>query len=314
MNTVSATTAAIFRSVGDQAARPTILFDEIDTVFGPKAKGDEELRGLLNAGHRRSGVSYRCVGDGSSQTVQGFPSFAAVAFGGLGHLPDTLAARCVLIHMRRKARTERVTPFRARIHKPEGHVLRDRLARWADQVRDQLTDAWPEMPEGVTDRPADVWEPLLAVADAAGGNWPARARKACVELVDAARATDKGSLGIQLLTDLRDTVYGGAERLTTAVILERLHGMDDAEWADLDGKPLDARALSKMLGQYVTADNRPIKARNIKTAPNKVAKGFYAEDLADAWARYCPPPPEKSATSATSATAQVRGLILVADR
>lgn len=304
MLAVNARAAALFRSVSDPAGRPTILFDEIDTVFGPKAGDNEELRGFLNAGHRRSGVTYRCVGDGGNQTVVEFPSYTAVAVAGLGYLPDTITTRSVIIRMRRRARNEKAEPFRARLHEAEGHALRERLAQWADQVRDDIAGRWPEMPEGVTDRPADVWEPLLSVADAAGGDWPERARTACMELVNAARADDKGSLGIRLLTDLRDYVMAGIDRMPTVAILDRLCALDEAPWADMSGRPLDSRGLSKMLGEYMTSDNTPVKARNIKSA-GAVLKGYYSADLHDAWWRYCPPPPSGAATSATSATSQV---------
>ncbi|WP_063730185.1 DUF3631 domain-containing protein [Streptomyces sp. RTd22] len=293
MVAVNASAAALFRAVSGAEGRPTILFDEIDTVFGPKAGDNEELRGFLNAGHRRSGVTYRCVGDGGNQTVQAFPSYAGVAVAGLGSLPDTILTRSVIIRMRRRARNEKVQPFRQRIHTKEGNALRDRLANWADSVRDLVDGVFPDMPDEVTDRPADVWEPLIAVADAAGGDWPERARAACVELVNAAKADDKGSTGIRLLTDLRDQVLNGIDRLPTVAVLERLHSLDEAPWADMGGKPLDARGLSKLLREYMTADNKPITARNIKTGAG-VLKGYYAADLADAWARYCPPPPESA--------------------
>ncbi|MDQ0795142.1 DUF3631 domain-containing protein [Streptomyces sp. B1I3] len=288
MVAVNASAAALFRAVSSSEGRPTILFDEIDTVFGPKAGDNEELRGFLNAGHRRSGVTYRCIGDGGNQSVQAFPSYTAVAVAGLGSLPDTILTRSVIIRMRRRARNEKVEAFRQRIHEKEGNALRDRLAIWADQVREQITGAWPDMPDGVTDRPADVWEPLLAVADAAGGDWPARARKACVELVAAAQVDDKGSLGIRLLTDLRDHVMVGVDRLPTIAVIDRLNALDDAPWADMGGRPLDSRRLSKMLREYMTGDNEPIVTRNIRTAGG-ILKGYFAADLADAWARYCPP-------------------------
>ncbi|EPD91410.1 hypothetical protein HMPREF1486_04978 [Streptomyces sp. HPH0547] len=291
MTAVNASAAALFRSVSSPNGRPTILFDEIDTIFGPKAGDNEELRGFLNAGHRRTGVTYRCIGDGGNQTVQAFPSYCAVAVAGLGNLPDTIMTRSVVIRMRRRARNETVEPFRARLHEAEGHKLRDRLAQWTEQARDSVMGAWPEMPESVTDRPADVWEPLLAIADAAGGDWPDRARESCVSLVEASKANDKGSLGVRLLTDLRDHVMVGTDRLPTVAILDRLNALDDAPWADLHGKPLDSRRLSKMLAEYMTADNEPITSRNIKAA-GSVLKGYYSADLSDAWARYCPPPPE----------------------
>ncbi|MDQ0941790.1 DUF3631 domain-containing protein [Streptomyces sp. V1I1] len=289
MVAVNASAAALFRAVSGPDGRPTILFDEIDTVFGPKAGDNEELRGFLNAGHRRTGVTYRCVGD--SQTVTPFPSYTAVAVAGLGSLPDTILTRSVIIRMRRRARNEKVEPFRARLHEKEGTALRDRLADWAEQARGWVMGAWPEMPEGVTDRPADVWEPLLAIADAAGGDWPRRAREACVTLVKASQLNDKGSLGVRLLTDLRDHVMVGVDKLPTIAILDRLNSLDDAPWADLNGKPLDNRRLSRMLGEYMTADNEPIASRNIRTTGG-ILKGYYSEDLTDAWQRYCAPAPE----------------------
>ncbi|MFF1919193.1 DUF3631 domain-containing protein [Streptomyces sp. NPDC058221] len=298
MHAVNASPAALFRAVADTAGRPTILFDEIDTVFGPKAKDNEDLRGLLNAGHRRSGVSYRCVGDGGAQTVVAFPSYCAVAMGGLGSLPDTILARSVIIRMRRRARNETVEPFRARIHEPQGHALREQLAAWADQVRDRIEGAWPDMPDGITDRPADVWEPLLAVADAAGGDWPQRARQACVDLVNAVNEDDRASLGVKLLTDLRDHVFPGADTVSTAEMLHMLNAMEESPWGDLDGQHLTARALSKMLKEYVTSKNKPISPRPLRIG-GQVVKGYHRDDLADAWSRYCPPPPESSVTPVT---------------
>ena len=92
-------------------------------------------------------------------------------------------------------------------------------------------------------------------------------------------------------------MFCGADRMPTAQILAALLAMDEAPWADMSGKPLDSRQLSKRLGEYVTADNAPIKARNMRIGES-VAKGYYATDLHDAWARYCPVV-KKSATTAT---------------
>ncbi|WP_208948710.1 DUF3631 domain-containing protein [Streptomyces subrutilus] len=285
----NASAPVLFRAVSTLETRPTILFDEVDTIFGPKAGDNEPLRGFLNAGHHRGAGMWRCVGDGTNQTVQEFPSFCVVAMAGLGSLPDTILTRSVIIRMRRRARNERVQPFRRRLHAPEGHALRDRLAVWADSVRHLVDGVFPEMPDEVTDRPADVWEPLIAVADAAGGDWPARARAACAQIVAASKQDDKGSIGIRLLTDLRDHVLNGIERLPTISVLDRLYALEEAPWADMGGKPLTSRGLAKMLGEYMTGDNKPIEPRNIKSG-GAVLKGYYAADLTDAWTRYCPPP------------------------
>lgn len=284
MYAVSATAAALYRSVADQTGRPTILFDEIDTVFGPKAKDNEELRGLLNQGHRRSGVTYRCVGDGAAQTVAAFPSYAAVAMGGLGWLPDTILTRSVIIRMRRRAEGEEVAAFRERVHEPEGHELRKRLAEWTDHVGQSLIGVYPDMPEGVNDRPADVWEPLLIIADAAGGHWPERGRDACLFMLANATPTAV-SLGIRLLTDIRDVFdTTGTEAIFTAHLLSALYDIDDAPWADLKhGKPLTNRSLAQLLGEY------DIKSGNVYVGADQ-AKGYKRAWFADAWSRYCRTP------------------------
>ena len=280
MHAVNATPAALFRSVADPASRRTILFDEIDTIFGPKAKEHEELRGLLNAGHRRSGVAYRCVGEGTRQEVVAFPAYAAVALAGLGKLPDTILTRSIVIRMRRRAPHEHVEPYRARIHEPEGKKAGQLLGDWAKGAAEQMAGSWPDMPPGVADRPADVWEPLLVVADAAGGCWPGRARQACAWLVkdNAARGI---SLGIRLLADLRD-IFDGARALATEDILGQLYALDTAPWADLKGQPLDARGLARVLDPY---DIYPCKVK----VGGRPLQGYRAEHLADAWTRYLPP-------------------------
>ncbi|MET7845388.1 DUF3631 domain-containing protein [Streptomyces sp. NPDC005356] len=306
VTTVSASANALYRLVDAAEGLPTVLFDEVDTIFGPKAGTDEALRGFLNAGYRRNGGALRCVGDGSNQTAQVFNSYCAVAMAGLGSLPDTVLTRSVIVRMRKRAPNEKCESYRQRTHEKQGHALRERLSKWADTVRERVAEAWPDMPEGVTDRPADVWEPLLAVADAVGGDWPGRARSACLELINAAWDNDESSLGVRLLTDLRDKVFCGSDRMPTAAIIECLLRMDDGPWGDLDDKPVNSRSLARLLGQYVTPGNKPIKPRGIRT-PSGFPKGYYAEDLTDAWKRYCPPPLGESATSATSATPQVNG-------
>jgi hypothetical protein len=141
--------------------------------------------------------------------------------------------------MRRRAPTEVVEPFRRRKALQVATGLHEALAAWAKSNLDRLADAEPEMPPGLVDRPADVWEALLAVADLAGGSWSADARKAALEL-NRARIEADPSLGIALLRDIR-TVFGNTDGLPTEELLRRLCALDESPWGDLRGKPLDAR-------------------------------------------------------------------------
>jgi Protein of unknown function (DUF3631) len=292
--TVNVTPAYLFRKVADEQGPPTILYDEIDTVFGPKAKDNEDIRGMLNAGYRRGATAGRCVIKGKTVEVEELPAFAAVALAGLDDLPDTIMSRSIVIRMRRRAPSERIESYRRRVHQDEGHELRDQLAAWVSVVRANLQDAWPDLPKSIEDRNADVWEPLLAIADAAGGHWPERARATAVTLVKAAQ-TSAGGFGVQLLADLR-TVFGDEPAMTTEAIIEALCALDESPWADIRGKALDARSLSRRLGKY------GIKPKVIRLG-DKTHRGYDRADLHDSWVRYLPDLTVTDVTDVTEAGA-----------
>ena len=292
---VNVTPAYLFRKCGSEDGPPTILFDEIDTVFGAKAKEHEELRALLNSGHRRGAKAGRCVVRGKIVETEEISSYGAVALAGLGWLPETVLSRSIIIRMRRRVHTERVEAFRRRVHAPQGENLRRRLAGWAAGILGEATQARPEMPPGVEDRAADMWEPLLALADIAGGQWPKRAREAAAALVAVAREIEP-SLNLRLLADLR-MVFGKHDALYTKTILAELHRLEDAPWGDIKGKPLSDNQLARRLRNY---DVKPTDVRIDRV----VLKGYRRTDLHDAWRRYLPPLPEEGATGATGATDQ----------
>jgi hypothetical protein len=140
-----------------------------------------------------------------------------------------------------------VEPFRSRIHSKDGIAIRDQIAMWAKTLPYEIVD-WPELPPEIQDRDADVWEPLIIIADAVGGTWPEKARLAAKALVTADRDAEP-SLGMRLLADLR-TVFGGAKDMTTKAILIALIGLEESPWGDIRGKPLDERGLAKRLRAY----------------------------------------------------------------
>lgn len=301
---VNTSPAFLFRRVASPAGLPTILYDEIDTVFGPKAKANEEIRGLLNAGHRKGAVAGRCVVRGKQVFTEEIPAYAAVALAGLGRLPDTILTCSVVIRMRPRAPNERVEPFRTRIHEPEGRAIGKDVALWAGNVTDNIK--WPDIPETVQDRDADIWEALLAVADLAGGDWPQRAREAARAIVEESK-DNAPSLGVRLLADLR-VVFGDADTMPTETILERLHNIEESPWADLRGKPLEARGLSNLLRQY------GIKPRNVYVRERTSPKGYKRADLVDAWNRYvCEPAVVTPATTASAAINDAVSMVHVAD-
>ncbi len=290
---VNVTPAYLFRKVSDPKGSPTVLFDEIDTIFGPRAKEHEEIRGLLNAGHRRGATAGRCVVQGKIIVTEELPAYCAVALAGLGNLPGTILTRSIVVRMRRRAPGEEVDSYRRRLHADDGNRIRDDLNTWTTRTTFALLD----MPDGIEDRDADVWEPLLAIADAAGGDWPQKARVAAVALVAQSKETSP-SLGVRLLADCR-SVFGDDDALHTSTLIERLVAMEEAPWGDLRGKAITSRTLSRYLKPY------GVESKNTRIG-DLVLKGYTIESFHDAWKRYLPEPleqrPSDNATPATSAT------------
>jgi hypothetical protein len=283
--TVNISEAALFRSI--TASQPTLLFDEYDAIFGPRAKDQENLRALLNAGHRRGTPVYRVIGDGHD--VHAFPVFCAKALAGIGRLPDTVADRCIAIELRRKARHEHVERFRRRDIEDEAQLLHSRLEAFASANLETLMSARPDIPDALDDRAADGWDPLLAIADLAGAPWVRRARDVAVELsLGAAREDD--SRGVQLLADVRGVFDRRAtNRLFTADLVRELAADDESQWHDWwdhrEGALSRgaARELAKLLEPY------RVSSRNMRIGPTQ-AKGYERRDFEDAWSRYLPRP------------------------
>src|SRR4029079_15830588 len=116
------------------------------------------------------------------------------------------------------------------------------------------------------------WEPLIAIADEAGSDWPKRARAAAVFL--AGRAKDEAlTKGVELLEHIRDA-FGDEEKIWTTILLERLIARDESPWKDVRGKPLDDRGLASRLKEY------GIKSRDVWIA-GKTKKGYHASDFND---------------------------------
>lgn len=271
---VNMSPAYLFRKVGSQEGA-TILYDEIDTVFGPKAKENEEIRGLLNAGYRRGAVTGRCVMVGKTAQVEEIAAYGAAALAGLGWLPDTILSRSIIIRMKRRKPGQKVEAYRRRLHSGRGVSIRDRLALWAQGVQIE----WPDLPAGIEDRDADCWEPIIAVADAIGGEWPKLARDAAVTLVTLAKDVEP-SLGIKLLEDIRG-IFTGRDVLTSADLVAELVKLEESPWGDIYGKPLDQRGLAKRLRQY---DIKPELIRQ----KSSVFRGYRKSGFLDAWASYLP--------------------------
>ena len=302
LKTGGTTAAALARAVA-QKPPPTMLLDESDNAFRRDREYVAALMGILNDGYRRGGRTLLCL------PPKWEPSFLAVfapkALAGIGELPDTVASRSIRIELKRRAPGEHVERFRRRRAEGEATSLYDRMAVWAAEHVETLADARPAIPDELGDRAADVWEPLLAIADLAGGGWPERARRAAVEL-SAGKRADDDSVGVRLLADIRRAFdERGLDRLATSELLEALRADEEAPWADWSGKPLSARVLGDKLKPY------GVRSRSVRLDDGSTPKGYRREQFEDAWSRYLP---QEEARKRHTATTRVgKGIAAVSD-
>ena len=248
--TSNATTAAIFRTI--EKATPTILIDEADTYL----KANEELRGILNAGHRRGGQILRIVGE-DHDPRQFAATFAPAAIAMIGRLPDTLADRSVTVRLRRKRPSQWFQQFRSdRV--ADLHELARKIARWASDNQKMLASADPSV-GALFNRAADNWRPLLAIVNAAGGDWPAKALSVA-EASDAARRDQ--SIKAELLSDIRAIIAERPhnDRISSTELAGTLGTLEGRPWAEWGraGKPMTATALARQLDGF---DIRPATKR-----------------------------------------------------
>jgi putative DNA primase/helicase len=266
--------------------------DEADTFLD----GRDDLRGVLNAGHdRQSATVLRCSGDELEPRL--FRVFAPVAIAAIGRLPDTLMDRSIVIEMRRKTGSESVE----RLRRVEREVLAEiprRCARWVADRLEELRRARPAIPADLDDRAADNWEALLAIADAADGPWPQRARLTALRLSAARTAADDGEdFAVQLLADVRLVFDARREdRLTSKVLISALADLEGRPWAEVSrGRPITDRVLVRLIGRF------GVRPRSIRIGDG-TPKGYLRAELADAFDRYLAPPAATSATSSKSLT------------
>lgn len=264
------TTAVLFRVL--EMFRPTLLIDEYDTFI----RNDEQMRGVINAGHQRGGCVMRCEGDDHVPTR--FDVFSAKVLSGIGTVQETIRDRSIPVVLRRKLQTETIERQR---DVPATYFadLRSQLARVAIDYEREIATAHPTMPDVLSDRAQDNWEPLFQIANVAGGEWPQRAWNAAVKLSD--KESDAKTVGVQLLSDIHDIFSATkCDRISTAELIPALCEDDERPWATYNrGFQISPMQVSKRLREFGICSNT-IRINGT------TAKGYHLHQFSDAFARY----------------------------
>jgi len=276
--------SAFFRTIDE--LRPTSLIDEADTLL----PGNNQLRGILNSGYSRK-LAYvirvtnegKKTGGAKGSRLARFSCWGPKAIAQIGHLPETLADRCLIIPMQRKAPNEiceRLQGLKA-LENTVLPRLRQQCARFVQDHAQEIASARPVFPVSLNDRAADISEPLLAIADVAGGPWPTLAREAVVGL--AASAEQINPISSLLLDILTLFLAHGGNRIFTRTLLAGLNALPNRPWAEARrGQPITDKWLADELRPY------EIRSRTLWIGAQQ-GKGYCVEEVEGAFRRYFPP-------------------------
>ncbi len=265
----SISSAAIYRII--EKYRPCLLIDEADTFL----KENEELRGILNSSHARNGSVTRCVGD--DHEPKDFSTWAPIVIASIRALPGTVADRSIILQLQRRTKSQPVKRFREKEARVRFERLGRMAARWfADN--ESLLEMDPEVPEALNDRAADNWLPLFSIANAVGGHWPEKAKRAALALSNQDVIESPSTT---LLVDIKSIfVEPSNDRIFSQDLCDRLASMEERPWATWNkGKPLDQTRLSSLLRPY------GIGSKNVRIGTEQ-RRGYELTQFESAFERY----------------------------
>lgn len=281
--------AVLYRLIDER--RPTLLIDEMDAQMRADKERASAIQSILNSGYKTGpgALVWRC--EAPSFNPVSFAVFCPKAFAGVGAgvLHPTTLDRCIPVLLERKLPGDPVARFRASRFEAEATVLRDQINDWIEEASETLDRAEPSLPEELDDRTQEIWEPLLAIADAAGANWPVTARQAALALHTQPDLEDL-PLGVLLLTDIRaifdeaDVWTVGSDELANYLDLRR-----ESPWSGFSSHGvktgMTVRALARLLRPFGI---RPKTVRFPGDGDKPTRKGYRREWFEAAWARYVP--------------------------
>lgn len=279
---VRPTAAALVRLA--EGGQRVLLLDEVQGHI------KNDMLKFLDTGYRRGSATANVTGN----RVVRYEPFAPVALAGVEALPDMLMSRAIQLVMYRPGPDvvlERLVRVAAH---PEVDALRHALAEWASCAAPGLVGVVPNLPAAIRNRPAELWSPLVAVADIVGGEWPQRSRRACIEL-ERDRAGVEASDPVEVLRAMK-TMFEqlDCDAMATADAVDRLNAIPDAPWAS---RPFTVSTLADLLRDF------GVRSRNSRRSGPIQCKCYLCADVATAIDRFAPGVPD-SDLDLGAATAQ----------
>ena len=302
VNISSITASGIFRTIA--AWHPTLLIDEADTYIN----GNNEIRGIVNAGYKRGGKVLRTIATKNDYTTKTFDCYGAMAIAGIGNRDATIMDRSITIVMRRAGPHDRcVEKLRERLVKPQTTQLQSMCMRYMMDNVNAISEIFPDVPNFLNGRKADIWEPLFAIAHHISPDLVSELADAAARLCPM--SVDVETRPIQLLADISQVFENtGADFLATDELLRHLYQFETRPWADKEyGKTvLTSITLAGMLRDF---DIRPQQVR----IGNKIKRGYARAAFTDAFERYVPQIVCDPVTTQVASSAACNGVTNLAD-
>ena len=261
--------SAVYRTV--EKYKPTLLLDEADTSLAQ----NEELRGIINAGHTKRTASV--VRTGSKETnfeSERFNTFCPKTIAMIGKPRNTWIDRSIHIKMERKTKDIRIKKLPIDFYE-QMKPLRQKLARWACSDLRQIEEEF----DLSNDRAVDNWMPLITIAHSLNDGWLTKAKKAMVFMESD---EDEDDLKIELLQDIQECFNEKGDRIFTEQLIDYLLNLEDRPWADLrHGKGITPNTLANMLKPF------GIKPKTLR-CEGKRLKGYDVKDFEKVFLQYLP--------------------------
>jgi hypothetical protein len=229
-----------------EQGNPSLCLDELHYAE------DHNLLRVINASHQRSlaYVPLLVPNKFGGWEPREFPVWVPMALARLGEFSTAQQSRSIVIWMLPKLPGEKCERLR-RPEVPELILCRRQLAAWAETV-----PAWidPKIPESLSNRDIDNWEPLLFVAELAGGDWPEQARAMVEELMETER---RPTITVRLLSSIWKIFQPDPRKPPTAFITSRelkasLIAHLDEDWATINnGRPITYEYLRERLSHLL---------------------------------------------------------------
>jgi hypothetical protein len=263
------TPATVFR-VAD-AHKPTLLFDDVDTLFERKP----ELASIFKIGYTRGPKIPRSEWVNGFRETVWYNPFTPKACTMIGtNVPLPLHTRCILIKMKRKLPEEKVEKPTA--DDDEFKDLRRKLKRWSDDNAATLKNAPP--PTDFNNREADNWTLQLAIAQLAGSQW----RKQALEAAEQLTRTMRKLSWRQLLLLEFQAVFADRKEVTSEDFFAEITADPLSIWRDYNRGTITQRQIAHLLSE--------LEIYPVNIGPKRI-RGYRRQDFVDGFARYLPRDP-----------------------